>query len=74
MQWLAGAALVLIVAAQPVWAAEPEFDPELPFKGLGQRLVESFLGQALAALDDHLEMSGTLSECAAGRQETNPPF
>jgi hypothetical protein len=60
MQWLAGAALVLIVAAQPVWAAEPEFDPELPFKGLGQRLVESFLGQALAALDDHLEMSGTL--------------
>ncbi|HKR80139.1 MAG TPA: hypothetical protein VJR69_10590 [Nitrospira sp.] len=60
MKWLAGAAFVAMVAAQPVWAAEPEFDPDQPFKGLGQRLLESFLGQALAALDDHLEMSGTV--------------
>lgn len=53
-----------ILAAQPVWAAGPEFDPDQPFKGLGQRLLESFLGQALAALDDHLEMSGSVDSNA----------
>lgn len=60
MKWLAGAALVGILAVQPAWAAGPEFDPEQPFKGAGQRLLESFLGQALAALDDHFELSGSL--------------
>ena len=38
-----------MLAAQPAWAAGPEFDPDQPF-----------LGQALAALDDHLEMSGAV--------------
>src|SRR5689334_9411540 len=65
MNWLAAAALMAILAAQPVLAAEPEFDPEQPFKGVGQRLLESFLGQALAALDDHFEMSGSLDPNAA---------
>ena len=60
MKWLAAAAFLVVMAAQPVSAAEPEFDPEQPFKGLGQRLLESFLGQALAALDEHFEMSGSL--------------
>jgi len=60
MKWMAVTAFLVLVAAQPVLAAEPEFDPEQPFKGVGQRLLESFLGQALAALDDHLEMSGGL--------------
>jgi hypothetical protein len=60
MRWLAGAVFVVLVAVQPVVAAEPEFDPEQPFKGLGQRLLESFLGQALGALDEHFEMSGSL--------------
>src|ERR1044071_8355972 len=60
MKWLAGAALLMVVAVQPVSAAGPEFDPDQPFKGLGQRLLESFLGQALAALDEHFEMSGSL--------------
>jgi hypothetical protein len=60
IKWLAAAALTAIFAAQPALAAEPEFDPDQPFKGLGQRLLESFLGQALAALDDHVEMSGNV--------------
>jgi hypothetical protein len=60
MKSLAAAALMAVLAAQPVLAAEPEFDPEQPFRGVGQRLLESFLGQALAALDDHFEMSGGL--------------
>jgi hypothetical protein len=58
MKWLAGIALLAILVVQPALAAEPEFDPEQPFKGLGQQLLESFLGQALQALDDHFEMSG----------------
>ena len=58
MKWFAAAALVGMLAVQPVWAAGPEFDPEEPFKGGGQRLLESFLGQALQALDEHFEMSG----------------
>ena len=64
MKWLAGAVVIGLLASQPVWAVEPEFDPEQPFKGAGQRLLESFLGQALAALDDHFEMSGTLDSDA----------
>ena len=68
MKWLAGVALVGIVAVQPAWAAEPEFDPEQPFKGMGQQLLESFLGQALEALDEHFELSGTLNP-DAGQQD-----
>ena len=52
------------MAVQPAWAAEPEFDPEQPFKEMGQRLLESFLGQALEALDEHFELSGTLDSDA----------
>jgi hypothetical protein len=58
MKWLAGVALAGILVVQPVWAGGPDFDPEQPFKGAGQRLLESFLGQALQALDDHFELSG----------------
>ena len=51
----------MVLAAQPVWASGPDFDPDQPFKGLGQHLLESILGQALAALDEHFEMSGSLN-------------
>ena len=64
MKWIAGAALVGLLAIQPAWAVGPEFDPEQPFKGAGQRLLESFLGQALEALDDYFELSGTLNSDA----------
>ena len=60
MTWIAGAALIMVLAVQPVWAGAPEFDPDQPFKGMGQQLLESFLGQALQALDEHFEMSGSL--------------
>ena len=62
MKWLAGIALLIVLTVQPLWAAGPEFDPEQPFKGAGQQLLESVLGQALAALDDHFEVSGFNSE------------
>ena len=64
MKWLAGVALIGIMAVQPAWAAEPEFDPEQPFKQMGQQLLESFLGQALEALGEHFELSGTLDSDA----------
>lgn len=60
MKWLASAALVGILAAQPAWAGEPEFDPDQPFKGMGEQLLGSFLGQALETLDDYFELSGNL--------------
>ena len=66
MRWVTGIAVLGLLAVQPAWAAGPEFDPEQPFKGAGQRLLESFLGQALAALDDHFELSGTLDSDALG--------
>jgi hypothetical protein len=70
MKWLAGAMLTIMVfVAQPVWAGAPEFDPEQPFKGMGQQLLESFLGQALQALDDHFEMSGSLNPKSAQSDE-----
>lgn len=59
--------MIGILAVQPALAAGPEFDPEQPFKGGGQRLLESFLGQALEALDDHFELSGNFgSEASEG--------
>jgi hypothetical protein len=67
MKWLASAALLAIFVVQPAWAAE--FDPEQPFKGLGQRLLESFLGQALEALDDHFEVSGNFDADAQPKDQ-----
>ena len=64
MKWLAAAALIGLFAAQPAWAAGPDFDPDQPFKGLGQQLLESVLGQVLSALDDHFELSGNLDSKA----------
>ncbi|HKY71974.1 MAG TPA: hypothetical protein VJL88_08655 [Nitrospira sp.] len=70
MKWLAdavllGAVLIMVLVAPPVWAGAPEFDPDQPFKGMGQQLLESFLGQALQALDDHFEMAGSLDPKAS---------
>jgi hypothetical protein len=64
MKWLAGAAFMGILVAQPAWADGADFDPEQPFKGASQRLLESFLGQALQALDDHFELSGNFDSDA----------
>lgn len=61
MKLLAGAAFVVLIVTTPVWAGESGgFDPGQPFKGLSQRLLESFLGPALDALDNHFEISGSL--------------
>ena len=65
MKWVIGIVVVGFLGVQPAWAVGPEFDPDQPFKGTGQRLLESFLGQALAALDDHFELSGSLGPDAS---------
>jgi hypothetical protein len=65
MKWLVGAVLIMVLGVQSVWAGAPEFDPDQPFKGMGQQLLESFLGQALQALDDHFEMSGSVDANAS---------
>jgi hypothetical protein len=54
--------LVVLLMATQLRAGEPEtFEPDQPFRqALSQRLLESLLGQALEALNDHVEISGSL--------------
>jgi hypothetical protein len=54
--------LFLAAVVLPAWAGESEsFDPGQPFRqGLSQRLLKSFLNQALEAFDDHVEISSSL--------------
>lgn len=72
MKFLPGATFLVIIVAAPVWASESGgFEPDQPFKqGLSQRLLESFLGQALEALDDHFEISGSLDPDSAHADRT----
>jgi hypothetical protein len=62
MKLLATMGLLCAVTASPVWAGGAEaFDPDQPFKqALGQRFLESFLGQALEVFSEHVEISGSL--------------
>jgi hypothetical protein len=61
-------------AIVPAWAAD--FDPDQPFEqGVARNLLHSLLDQALDALDDHLEISGTIDpEDAAGSRHGNFRF
>ena len=55
----------------PVWAAESgSFDLDQPFRGLSQRFLERFLNEALEALDDHFDISGSLHPDAAPGDRT----
>jgi hypothetical protein len=76
MKLLMGVALVLMLVATPVWAGGAgDFDPDQPFKGLGQRLLESILSEALEALDDHLEIAGNFDSNSTERnQQKNLKF
>lgn len=64
MKQLISAVLLLVAfAVVPTWshAAEP-FDPEQPFThAIAKDLLRSFLNQALEALDEHVEISGSLN-------------
>jgi hypothetical protein len=62
MKWCAGMVLLCAVFASSVWAGEPEpFDPDQPFnQALSERMLESLLSQGLAALNDHVEIFGSM--------------
>lgn len=71
MKLLTAAVVLAVFLATPVWAGESGgFDPDQPFKGLSQRLLESFLGQAMEALDDHFEIAGNLGSDSAQGDRT----
>lgn len=55
--------LAPIVGAQTADAAEgPSFDPDQPFReSLSTHLLRSMLNRALDALEDHLQIDGTLA-------------
>lgn len=68
MKFLASmACLFVLLTATQLQAGEPEtFDPDQPFnQALSRRVLESLLGQALEALKDHVEISGSLDPDAA---------
>jgi hypothetical protein len=56
--------LLLAALVSPAWAGDSEsFDPRQPFtQALSQRLLKSFLSQALAVLDEHIEISGSVNQ------------
>jgi len=68
MHMLAACILLMSVMVSPGWAGAPDlFDPEQPFEqAMSQRLMESLIGQALAALDEHLEISSRVDSDSAG--------
>ena len=68
MKLLIRIAVMVAVFGTPAWAGESGgFDPEQPFaQGLGQKFLKSILGQALDALEEHFEISGSLNPETAG--------
>ena len=71
MKLLTATIILAVFLATPLWAGESgAFDPDQPFKGLSQRLLESFLGQAMEALDDHFEIAGDLDPDSAQDDRT----
>ena len=67
MKLLIRIAVLVAVFATPVWAGESGgFDPDQPFaQGLSQKFLKSIIGQALEALEEHFEISGSLDPDAA---------
>jgi hypothetical protein len=57
-------ALSLMCTVTPVWATQEEsFDPDQPFEqGLSTSLFRSLLNQAFDRLEDHVEISSSLSQ------------
>ncbi|HEU4683568.1 MAG TPA: hypothetical protein VFS39_03595 [Nitrospira sp.] len=53
--------LIIMVSAMPAWAGGESFDPDQPFRqGLTRHFLESLLNHAAEAIEDHLEISGSL--------------
>ena len=72
MKLLIVGALLMVLAASPAWAGESgTFDPDQPFKALGQRFLDSVFDQVLEALDDHFELSGTFDTDSAQSDRKN---
>ena len=63
MKWLAVITVLVVALCTTAWAGESGgFDPDQPFKeAFSQRGLQSFLNQALAALEDHFEITGNLN-------------
>ena len=63
MKWLMVITVLVSGLCTTAWAGESGgFDPEQPFKdAFNQRSLQSFLNQALEALEDHFEITGNLN-------------
>jgi hypothetical protein len=72
MKWLAVITVLVFTLCTTAWAGDSGgFDPNQPFKeAFSQRWVQSFLNQALEALEDHFEITGNLNP-DSGQDQTN---
>ena len=72
MKWLAVITVLVFTLGTIAWAGDSGgFDPNQPFKeALSQRWLQSFLNQALEALEDHFEITGNLNP-DSGQDQTN---
>ena len=72
MKWLAVTTVLVFTLCTTAWAGDSGgFDPNQPFKeAFSQRWVQSFLNQALEALEDHFEITGNLNP-DSGQDQTN---
>ena len=72
MKWLAVITVLVFTLCTTAWAGDSGgFDPNQPFKeAFNQRWVQSFLNQALEALEDHFEITGNLNP-DSGQDQTN---
>ena len=73
MKWLIVITVLVSALCTTAWAGESGgFDPEQPFKdAFNQRSLQSFLNQALEALEDHFEITGNLNPDSGEGDRTN---
>lgn len=76
MKWLMVITVLVSGLCTTAWAGESGgFDPEQPFKdAFNQRSLQSFLNQALEALEDHFEITGNLNPDSEGDRTNKLQF
>jgi hypothetical protein len=76
MKWLGLITVFVVTLSTSAWAGESGgFDPDQPFKeALDHRWLKSLLNQAVEALEDHFEISGSLNPDSEGDRTNKLQF
>jgi len=66
--------ILALLGALPVWAETPSFDPDQPFhQAFSSQMLRTWVNQALDVLEDHVQISGDLSN-SGGRGDQQGRF